>query len=93
MPEPGKIMSFANFHQHCMKCKKGKPCNKKHVYVMELKKYTKSQKFKDANPNYGRACHVYMLGKLRTIQDVDKVNTTTVKLGIGKERNGLVIVA
>ena len=58
-------MSFANFHQHCMKCKKGKPCNKKHVYVMELKLevYEKSQKFKDANPNYKQGMPCVYVGK------------------------------
>jgi len=40
-----------------------------------------------------KVCHVYMLGKPRITQDVDKANITTVKLGIGKERNGLVIAA
>tara|TARA_B100000401_G_C52780526_1_gene708029 strand:- start:38 stop:205 length:168 start_codon:yes stop_codon:yes gene_type:complete len=40
-----------------------------------------------------QVCHVYMLGKPLIIQDVGKANITTVKLGIGEERNGLVIAA
>ena len=38
-----------------------------------------------------RACHAFMLGKLRTTQDVGRVNIITVKQEIGEVRNGLVI--
>ncbi len=30
-------MAFGDFQKHCPKCKKGEPCGKRHLYVLELR--------------------------------------------------------
>ena len=58
-------MAFDSFQQHCTQCKKGKPCGKRHVYVMELELevYDKNQKFRNANTNYKEGMPCVYVGK------------------------------
>jgi len=57
-------MAFDAFHKHCKRCKKGNPCSRRHVYVMELNLDVLNQtKFKDANPNYKDGMDCVYVGK------------------------------
>ena len=61
-------MAFIDFQKHCMDCKKGAPCRKRHVYVLLLKdSITRCKWFVEANPDYieGMDClYVGMTGHL-----------------------------
>ena len=59
-------MAFDAFHQHCNRCKKGKPCKRRHVYIMELDhSILEKKKFRDANPKYQEGMDCLYVGKTR----------------------------
>ena len=52
-------MAFENFQKHCRNCKKGEPCGKPHLYVLELKDSILSRKdWKNIDERYveGKDC-------------------------------------
>ena len=52
-------MNDIKFEKHCKRCKRGKPCKRRHVYAMELDSQISTKKwFLEMNPNYkeGKPC-------------------------------------
>ena len=52
--ERSQVSRFDDFQKHCTRCRKGRPCGKSHLYVIELDEeiWEQRKKFRDVNRHF-----------------------------------------